>query len=149
MLLDLLYSQSPPCGQVRSLCRPLPSTPTHPRYPLLPPHNCCPRRLGSYCLSNDPADNLSSERRPFAAVPRCSFILICASSICTAPTSPSFQPMLYLCASACLPALCSSSHLSLVNQCCSYYFNIAIYLLITDCGSKSNLITSLAVPFDM
>lgn len=91
--------------------RPLPPFPPQP--PPQPPHNCCPRRLGSHCLSNDPADNPSSTLPLFPAAPRCSFILIsAASSICTARTSPSFRPALYSCACTGLAALLSSRRLN-------------------------------------
>lgn len=35
----------------------------------LHPHICCPRRLGSHRLSNDPADNLSSSVAPLLPFP--------------------------------------------------------------------------------
>lgn len=108
VLLAPLYSQSPFCGQVRSLCRPqhphttLPTSSTPPSQ-LLPASAWLP--LSFKRPRWQPVFNVA----PFLAAPRCSFILIsAASSICTARASLSFRPALYLCACTCLAALCSS-----------------------------------------
>lgn len=112
VLLAPLYSQSPLCGQVRSLCRP--HHPPHQPPNLLHSPLTIAARVGlaPIVFQTTPLTTCL-QRRPFPAAPRCSFILIsAASSICTARTSLSFRPEVYLCACTCLAALCSSRRLN-------------------------------------
>lgn len=85
---------------------PLPSQP-----PPLPPHNCCPRRLGSHCLSNDPADNLSSTsplscRSPlFLHINQCFLLDLHCSNLAVLPSRTLFVCLYFFGSAVLKPSL--------------------------------------------